>query len=645
MTQSIGTSAAMSRFNKLNPTALGDVRWTGGFWGERFQQCEEVVLPNMFEALNTPENSAVFSNFYVAAGLQEGEHIGTFWSDGDCYKWMEAAAHVYGITQNTGLDAQLDGLIDVISQAQEEDGYISTQIQLTDKARWSRVQHHELYNMGHLLTAACVHHQKTGKESFLNVAIKLADYLYTVFQPRPAELAHYGFNPSNIMGCVDLYRATGEQRYLELAGIFVDMRGSHPGGSDQNQARVPLREESDAVGHAVTATYLYCGAADVYAETGEPELLAALKRIWTDMAQRKMYITGGVGPIHDGLSKRHDQVHEAFDFEYHLHNAKSYNETCANIGNAMWNWRMLQLTGDAKYADVMEVVLYNSGLSGMSVDGKLFTYTNPLRWHGEKQPLLRNDTGQRWFTHTCYCCPPQVARTIARLQDWAYSVSRNSSKPQVWVNLYGSNHLHTELADGSVLALTQESNYPWEEKVKFHIEEAPDHTVVINLRIPAWADAATASINGEPVDQVEAGSYLSLSRSWHSSDIIELTLPLQERKMKAHPWVEEVRNHVAIMRGPLVYCLESVDLPAEVSVSDIHIDVSTAFKPRFEPTHLGGLAVLEGEAQRVIEPASQDLLYLKAGVEQSEPVDIQMIPYYAWNNRGVSEMTVWLPRG
>ena len=640
MTDLSKSTLSLSPHAKLQPVNHASVRWNGGFWGERFQQCEEVILPSMFKALNTPENSAVFSNFYVAAGLQEGEHSGTFWSDGDCYKWMEAAAHVYGITQNAELNAQLDELIDVINQAQEDDGYICTQIQLTGKERWSHQRFHELYNMGQLFTAACVHQRATGKESFLNIAIKLAEYLYSVFQPRPERLAHFGFNPSNIMGLVDLYRATGEARYLELAQIFVDMRGSQPGGSDQNQARVPLRAETETVGHAVTATYLYCGAADVCAETGEAALMAALERIWEDMAHRKVYITGGVGPIHDGLSKRHDQVHEAFDFEYHLHNAKSYNETCANIGNAMWNWRMLQLTGNAKYADLMEVVLYNSGLSGMSIDGKRFTYTNPLRWHGKDQPLLRNDTGQRWFTHTCYCCPPQVARTIARLHERAYSLSDNG----VWVHLYGSNHLQTELADGSSLVLTQETDYPWQGTVKLQIEEAPDGPVAIHLRIPGWAAGTQVAVNGEPVDNVRAGTYLTLKKPWWGGDVIEISLPLRVRAMKAHPWVEEVSNHVAIMRGPLVYCLESVDLPAGVSMSEIHLDTKPDLQPRVEPAKLGGLTVLEGLAQRLIEPSNENALYFEAGAEQVETIPIQMGPYYAWNNRGVSQMTVWLPR-
>ena len=631
----------LSPYTQLQPVDHANVRWTTGFWGKRFALCETTILPSMFEALNNENNAAVFSNFYVAAGLQAGQHRGTFWSDGDCYKWMEAAAYVYDVTGNQALDRQLDELIEVIGQAQDGDGYISTQIQLTDKERWQHQRHHELYNMGHLFTAASVHHKVTGKDSFLRIARKLADYLSTVFQPCPEHLAHFGFNPSNIMGLVDLYRVTGEARYLALAQTFVDMRGSVPGGSDQNQAHVPLREETTAVGHAVTATYLYCGAADVYAETGEAALLTALERIWSDMAYRKMYITGGVGPLHHGESKRRDHVHEAFAPDYHLHNATAYNETCANIGNAMWNWRMLQLTGEAKYADVLEQVLYNSGLSGISIDGKQFCYTNPLRWYGKDHEILSNDTPQRWFIHTCYCCPPQVARTIARVQEWAYSTSND----EVWVHLYGSNHLRTQLPDGSLFELEQETDYPWQGTVKLQMQEAPDHPIAIKLRIPGWADGVQISVNGEPADNVRVGTYAELRQTWQRGDIIEVLLPLRVRRMKAHPWVEEVKNQVAMMRGPIVYCLESVDLPEDVSVSEIHISSNTNLAPRFEPTTLGGLMVLAGQAQRMVESSSKNALYFEAGLESREPIDIQMIPYYAWNNRGISEMSVWLPRG
>lgn len=344
------TSAHVSPHARIQPLPMTAARWSEGFWHERFELCRHTVLPGMREALLDPSNAARLSNFVVGAGLEAGEHVGVNWSDGDCYKWIEAMAHVYALTGDPDLDAEMDHWIGLIAETQDTDGYINTQVQLKpERKRWGQRIYHELYNMGHLMTAACVHHAATGKRGFLDVAVRLADYLYGVFQPRPEELAHFGFNPSNIMGLVDLYRATGEPRHLELAGIFVDMRGSrpwatqqwgrvwgddpHPG--DQNQDRVALRKETEAVGHAVTAAYLYCGATDVAAEMGEGELIEALERIWRDVTRRKLYLTGGIGAYHHGISPRGDMVHEAFGRDYELPSASAYNETCANIGQAI----------------------------------------------------------------------------------------------------------------------------------------------------------------------------------------------------------------------------------------------------------------------------------------------------------------------
>mgnify|MGYP000026370934 CR=1 FL=1 len=630
--------ATYSPYCKLKEVNSDSVRWTEGFWAEKFELCYKSIIPNMREAMNNPNNAAVFKNFYIAAGLEEGEHLGTFWSDGDCYKWLEAVAHVYSVTRDKELDCIMDQLIEVIGKAQDLDGYISTQIQLTDVKRWQDKRYHELYNMGHLMTAASVHYRVTGKDNFLKIAKKVGDYLYKTFKSRPSELAHFGFNPSNIMGSVDLYRVTGNIKYLELARIFVDMRGSAPGGSDQNQDRVPLRKENIAVGHAVTATYLYCGAADVYAETGEKDLFESLERIWRDVTTRKMYVTGGIGALHRGVSVRGDLIHEAFGFEYQLPNSTAYNETCANIGNAMWNWRMLKITGDAKYADVMELVLYNSMLSAVSIDGKRFFYTNPLRWYGKEHRLLSSDAYQRWSIFRCYCCPPQVARAIAWLHEWVYCLSEEG----VWVNLYGGNVLETKLLDGTPIKLIQETRYPWDGHVKITVNEKTKCAIL--LRIPAWAEGAEIKVNGKPADvKVKAGTYVGIKREWSLGDVIELSLPMDVRLLEAHPKVEEARNQVAIMRGPIVYCLESVDLPNDIDITEIHIPHNIKLTPRYDENLLGGVTVLEGEAWRIPEEEWKDELYRRITASSAEPVRITLIPYYAWANRGISKMTVWMP--
>ncbi len=640
-----------SSYQKLFPLEVGAVTWNGGFWGRLFELCHQAVLPSMRKALDEPENGAVFSNFDAAAGRQEDEHKGTMWSDGDCYKWIEAMSHIYGITKGTAILAELDERIEVIAQAQEDDGYLSTPMQLrADKERWTNLHDHELYNMGHLLTAASVHHRITGQDNFLQVAVKLADYLYDVFQPRPPELAHFGFNPSNIMGMIDLFRATGNRKYLELAKTFVDMRGSQPGGKDLNQSGQSLRDETKAVGHAVTAGYLYSGAADVYAETGDGELLQGLERIWENVVSSKMYITGGTSALHHGASMRPEfggqrvggPVHEAFGFEYQLPNATAYNETCANIAHAMWGWRMLNLSGDAKYTDIVELVLYNSMLSSMSLDGITFCYTNPLRWYGQNHVLLSQDSYQRWYISRCYCCPTNTARTIALLHNWVYSQSDEG----LWIHLYSSSSMNATLADGETFALSQETDYPWDQQVKITIHDAPNYAVALMLRIPGWTDGAALKLNGEPIRlALQPKTYVEVKRVWQSGDVIELDLPMKPRIIKAHPKAEEIRNHIAVMRGPLVYCLESADLPSDVSIFEVFAPTEMQLTPRLEKELLGGLTVLQGKARRVYEDSQDDnSLYSEIGDEREEDIDITLIPYYAWNNRGVGEMTVWLPR-
>ena len=656
MTEQVTRLKGFGPHRRLQPAPMAATRWTRGFWAERFKLCHGTVIAKMKQALEHPDNSACLSNFRIGAGLEEGAHRGTNWSDGDCYKWIEAMAHVYAITKDVDLDREMDVWIDLIAKTQDGDGYISTQTQLNPtKERWGKRQFHELYNMGHLMTAASVHHTATGKTAFVAVAAKLADYLYDLFQPRPVELAHFGWNPSNIMGLVDLYRVTADERYLELAGVFVDMRGSQPtrwsaqgdagawgdGGptGDQNQDRVPLRKETQAVGHAVTATYLWCGAADVVAETGEAELLEALDRIWQDMVGTKMYITGAVGPYHHGVSPRRDPVHEAFGRVYELPNATAYNETCANIGNGMWNKRLLELTGEAKFGDVMERVLYNSALSTMDVDGTRFCYTNPLarsRW----TPVLSQDAPDRWSEFHCYCCPPQVARTLAQTQEWAYSLSDDG----VWVNLYGSSVLDVELPGLGQVKLTQETEYPWDGTIAITVDAAPAAEMALQLRIPGWADSATITINGEHAgNAVASGTYTALRRCWKAGDVVTLVLPMRPRLMMAHPEVEEAHNQVAVMRGPMVYCLEAPDLPEGVPVHEVHIPRDIELTPRFEANLLGGLTVLEGRACRRRDPDWTGTLYAEMPSAACECLPIRLIPYYAWLNRGQHDMRIWLP--
>jgi uncharacterized protein len=640
-----GADGGASPHARLQPVGAQEVRWTGGFWSERAALVRDRTLPAILGAIENPNNGAQYTSFLKFAGRPGGEALNTarlnWWSDGDVYKTLEAMANVFQSTRDAALDRRMDQMIAAFAAAQEPDGYISTPIKLRGARRWENLNHHELYNMGHMLTAASVHYRATGKRNFLEIAIRAADYLHATFQPRPKELAHFGFNPSNIMGCVDLYRATGNRKFLELAQTFVDMRGSAPGGKDQNQTRMPLRREQEAVGHAVTATYLYCGATDVHAETGEKALLEAVNRIWTDVATRKMYVTGAIGNLYRGSSRRNDDVHEAFGLDYELPARFAYTETCANIGNAMWNRRLLLLSGDARHADIMETVLYNSMLSGMGVKGDDFYYANPLRRHGDELPRVvrRQDDPLRTTVMVCYCCPTNIARTIAGLQGWAYAKSADA----LWVNLYGSNRVETTLAGGR-FALAQQTDYPWDGRVDFTVEQAPAREAALMLRIPAWAEGATVQAGSGPAGKAAAGAYFALRRVWSKGDRVQVRLPMEPRLVIANPYVESTRNQTAVMRGPVVYALESPDLPAGVRLAEVALPANAKMRASFDKSLLGGVGVVE--AQALIRPEGDwsGLLYRALRPAPTRGATVKLIPYFAWSNRGMSHMTVWIPR-
>ena len=645
------TATARSPYVRLKSLDIDQVRWTHGFWADRFALARNAVIPHVWDVMQLPGNAAYYGNLRIAAGLEKGEFHGAKWSDADVYKWLEAVAHVYSLTHDKKLDQWMDEVIDVIGKAQAPDGYISTHIQLRDNVRWGQKGFGELHNMGHLMTTACIHYRATGKPNLLRIATKLADYLYALFRPRPAELANLGAAPSNIMGAVELYRTTGDARYLELARIFLDIHGSVPGGTDHVQTRTPFRQEQEAVGHAVSAMFLYNGAADVYAETGDTTIWETLDRLWQNVAGRRMAVTGALGPLHHGSSHRPpnssqtDLVQEAFGLIYQLPSRTAHNETCGVILNGMWNWRMLALTGDVKYADLMETAFYNM-LAGVGIEGKSFFYTNPLARHGDELPLLWLDTAKRWPSTVergrprSFCCPASVVRALPSIHEYAYSVSEKA----VWLNLYGSNTLDTELPGGERLRLKQESDYPWDGAVKITVGAAPATEHSLMLRIPAWAPGSALKVNGRVSEQpVEPGKYAELRRKWSRGDTVELQLAMQPRLVEANPFVEEARNQVAVMRGPLVYCLESPDLPAGVRITEVALPSRIELKPRFDAKLLGGVAVLEGQAVRRAAANWGDALYRTLRPAPKQPIEIKLIPYYAWANRGISHMTVWMP--
>jgi DUF1680 family protein len=447
------------------------------------------------------------------------------------------------------------------------------------------------------------------------------------------------------MGAIELYRTTGKPEYLKLAQTFLDMRNLVTEGGDDNQDLVPFVEQKEAVGHAVRANYLYAGAADLYAETGDKSLLEPLQAIWENLVQKKLYITGACGALYDGASpdgsadQAHiTRTHQSFGRNYQLPNTTAHNETCANIAGAMWNWRMFLLTGEAKYVDLVELALYNSILSGVSLDGTEYFYVNPLRVVDPLPVELRYPrTRQKFFTS--FCCPPNVVRTIAELSGYAYS----KSKDAVYVNLYGSNTLNTTVGDAP-LKITQSTNYPWDGKVTLTIDECPSKEFSLKLRIPGWCEGATIKINGKPVTEtILASEYFEIRRPWKAGDIVTLNLPMPAQLIESHPLVEETQHQVAIKRGPIVYCLESADLPKDVQLEDVVIPADAKLTTKYDANLLCGVEVVETEA--LVEPATDwgSELYRPKQSVAAKTIPLRLIPYYAWANRGAGEMTVWLP--
>ena len=645
-------NTSSSPYAKLHGVNMGDVQWTSGFWGERFNVAKESMVPQLWKVYTSADISHAYRNFEIAAGLAEGNHDGPSFHDGDFYKTIEAVASLYASTKDKKLDEMMDKAIETIAKSQREDGYIYTKAMIDQRKTGVKNQFEdrlsfEAYNIGHLMTAGCVHYRATGKKNLLNVAIKATDYLYKFYKQASPTLARNAICPSHYMGVVEMYRTLGDKRYLELAKHLIDIKGEIEDGTDDNQDRIPFRKQEKVMGHAVRANYLYAGVADVYAETGDQTLISQLHKMWNDVTQHKMYITGGCGSLYDGVSPDGtvyeppivQKVHQAYGRDYQLPNFTAHNETCANIGNVLWNWRMLQLEGDAKYADVMELALYNSVLSGISLDGKRFLYTNPLSY-SDNLPFKQRWSKERVeYIKLSNCCPPNTVRTIAEVSNYAYSISDKG----VYVNLYGSNNLSTKLEDGSVIKLTQQTEYPWEGSVAITVSESKKSPFSIFMRIPGWANSAKVSINGKSVDvDIKSGQYLELNRNWKKGDQIVLNLPMEADLIESHPFVEETRNQIVVKRGPIVYCAESVDMPSNVSVFSVIVPSSIKLNPKKVKIDNSDIVALEGEAI-LTDNNWNNTLYKKVS-DEKQSVKLKLIPYYAWGNRGhTSEMTTWIP--
>lgn len=651
------------QYARLTTLTAPQMRWTGGFWGDVLERTRTVTVPGIWRSLSDPATSPGWRNFLIASGDAEGSHEGPPFLDGDLYKWLEAAVSLLETTANAEAEGVIEAIAERIASVQREDGYLHTPTAIAERYRQDVTAladrfNFETYNLGHLMTLAARHHRVTGSAVLLDAASRAAGFLEHLAENHADELARSAICPSHYMGVIDLYRETGDARYLRLAETFVAVRDNFAGGDD-NQDRVPVREQRVAAGHAVRANYLYAGLADLVTETGDFELGEVLAGLWNDVVDTKLYLTGGCGALYDGASPdghpwqgEISRVHQAYGRAYQLPNTTAHNESCANIGMVLWSERMLALSADARYSDLMERIAYNSLLASISLDGKRYFYTNPLRQVRELPFPLRmpgetalrpvpnppaSDHRLRAEYMSCFCCPPNIARTLAQLHERAVS----SSAEGMWVHLYGNAEISVE-HEGRRLTVREETDQPWGDKVSFTVLDATGGGVPLKVRIPSWAHGATLTINGEHQHDGVAGSYLSVDHHWQIGDTATLLLPMRTQVLRGNRLAEEISNQVAVTRGPLVYCVESQDLPEDVRLEQVALQRGTVPTP--VESELAGHRVVTLTCDAVVLPLrSSEELYTDLEDEELRTIPITLIPYFAWGNRGPSEMSVWLP--
>ncbi len=648
----------------LQPLRAAHARWRRGFWGAVHDRTRDTTIPSIWESLSDAELSPALRNFRLAAGTERGSHIGPPFMDGDFYKWFEAAVARLETDPDPVLQAQLQQIAELVASVQRDDGYLHTATFIAERNSEDVVAladrfNFETYNLGHLITAGVRHWQVTGSETLLGAAKKAAAFLEHLATDKPLELARSAICPSHYMAVIDLYRATGEERYLRLAESFVRVRDEFDEGGDDNQDRLPVREQTAVAGHAVRANYLYAGLADLVAETGDQELRGVLEQLWREVVSTKLYLTGGCGALYDGASpdghpwqSEISRVHQAYGRPYQLPNTTAHAESCANIGMIFWSERMLALTGDAAYADVIEQIAYNSLLASISLDGSEYFYTNALRQVRDlPYPLRRpGDTGQpvvpppppsderlRQRYLTCFCCPPNIARTLAAFHERAASLSADGIR----IHQYGGSEIDVTDPAGRRLALREDSDYPWDGRIAFTVEAA-EGALPVHLRIPGWSSGAQLTVNGSAVPVSAPGTYARIDRAWAVGDVIELTLPMPVRVLRGHRLAEEITNQVAVQRGPVVYCLESADLPSGILLEQSALRRGTTLTP--VEASVAGHRVVALEVELAVLPtAAESPLYEDLADGDLSVAPARLVPYYAWGNRGPGEMSVWIP--
>ena len=625
----INTSASPKA--KLHSVPIRAVTMGDGFWAARMRTNVEESIPTLLALL---EEHGVVDNFRRLSGRKNQGRRGPLYTDSDLYKWMEAVAFVLQSGDRPQLRETLDKLIDDVLAAQEPSGYLNTYyVGERAKLRFSEMyRSHELYCLGHLLQAGIAYYRATGNRNLLDGGIKYADYVLHTLGPekKPALTGHPEFE----MALVELYRTTGDKRYLDFANyLFTGEKLRLQLTDDQVKylfSGIPFISRTELEGHAVRALYGCSGATDYYLETGDGDYGETLDRLWKDLVERKMYITGGVGSYAEG---------ESVGIAYDLPNERAYAESCAAIANFMWNWRMLAVKADAPYADLMEQALYNGINSGMSLSGTLYCYRNPLESRGDE------DIRQPWYDTTC--CPPNLERTFASLPGYLYS----TSPAGVYVNFYHASTLDWRLEDGTGLKLVQRTKYPWDGDITLMVSPAKPATFTLYLRIPSWSSKAVVTLEGKAAPgKPKPGEYFAIHREWNGESTVRLQLDMTPRFVAANPLVREDYGKVAVQRGPLIYCLEQVDQEDRASIFDVALTASSApnwgFTSEFRPDILGGIVMLEHKGRAAAKPLSEEPLYHsleKTPPSEGKEVNLTFIPYYAWANRVQGAMEVWIP--
>lgn len=627
---------------------LGNVKVNDGFWSQKQKLVTDVVIPYQEAILNDEiegaEKSHALVNFRIAAGLEEGEFYGLVFQDSDAAKWLEGVAYSLVVKPDPELEKRADAIIDVIEKAQQPDGYLNTYFTLKEpEHRWQNLlECHELYCAGHMMEAAVAYYEATGKDKFLKVMERMADHIADRFGPGKA--AGIPGHQEVEIGLMRLYRATGKEKYSDLAKYFIDERGQNPDffkeekekrdwdyfhmdpeNTRYNQSHAPVREQTTAEGHSVRAVYMYTAMADIAGQTGDQELLHACETLWDNITQKRMYITGGIGSTVAG---------EAFTIDYDLPNDTIYAETCASIGLVFFAKKMLDIHPAGKYADVMERALYNGILSGMQLDGKRFFYVNPLEVNPGVSGVLdgyKHVLPERPGWYACACCPPNVVRLLMSLGKYAWSYSKDT----IYSHLYLGGSASFDQAE-----ITVESAWPWEGKVSYTVKPAAGkEKFTLAVRIPSYAKESHILLNGEKAENVriEEG-YAYLEREWKADDRVELAVELPVRRIYCNTAVRENEGCVALMRGPLVYCFEGVD-NGEL-LQELRIPETAAFTTSvIADGPLAGMTAIELEGCRV---HGGDALYSEEKPE-TLPVHMKAVPYFAWANRGMNQMKVWIP--